>query len=196
MSGQTRKVILIILFASLSLMLASSISGDGNIQSSSIAMECPEDFASRENMNKPVDLKDENSAVKRDQAKATQSMNGQGKFNIKFSLDCFKTPEILRLASAYFTVCYVMNIDDEGRPGFVQALFPSENMKKILGGELGSEEVFSCIKNNWRFIGFDPGSAITVLLRWQHPKGFETMMIYSDKFSYVMRLSPTVYEDE
>lgn len=196
MSGQTRKVILIILFASLSLMLASSISGDGNIQSSSIAMECPEDFASRENMNKPVDLKDENSAVKRDQAKATQSMNGQGKFNIKFSLDCFKTPEILRLASAYFTICYVMNIDREGRPRFVQALFPTENIKKTLRVELGSDEVLSCIQNNWRFVGFDPDSAITVLLSWQHQKGYETMMIYSDKFSYMMRLIPTVYEDK
>jgi len=69
-------------------------------------------------------------------------------------------------------------------------------MKKILGGELGSEEVYSCIKNNWRFTGLDPGSDITVLLRWQHPKGFETMMIYSDEFRYVMRLIPTVCEDE
>ncbi|MDD8019787.1 MAG: hypothetical protein PHU81_01185 [Acidobacteriota bacterium] len=196
MSGQKWKVILIILFASSLLFLASSISGDGNKEPSSIVMECPEDFASQENMNKPVDLKDENSAVKSDQTKATQNLNGQGKFDIKFSLDCFKTPDILLQLDAYFTICYVMNIDDKGRPTFIQALFPSENMKKILGGELGSEEVLSCIKNNWRFAGFDPGSVITVLLRWQDLKGFETIMIYSDKFRYVMRLSPTVYEDE
>ncbi|HOE13691.1 MAG TPA: hypothetical protein PLL62_03575 [Candidatus Saccharicenans sp.] len=195
MPGRSWRVI-VILFASSLLFVTSPISGDGNIQPSSLVMECPEDSTWQGTINEAVVLIDENNSIQNDQTKATQSVNGLGKFDIKFSLDCFKTPEILRLASAYYTICYVMNIDYEGRPRFVQALFPTEDMKKILGGELGSEEVYSCIKNNWRFTGLDPGSDITVLLRWQHPKGFETMMIYSDEFRYVMRLIPTVCEDE
>ena len=118
----------------------------------------------------------------------------QDEFNIKFSLGCFKVPEILRMATANFTVGYVIKIDEKGRPKSVSSFWSSDlpDLRAILD----SEEVISCIKLNWRFFGFDPGSAITVLLRWEHPKGFETLMIYSDKFSYVMRLSPTVYEDK
>jgi len=182
------------LFASLSLTLASSISGDGNIQSSSIVMECPEDFALQGNINETVDLIDENNSIQNDQTKATQSVNAKSEFNIKFSLGCFRVPVILRLASADFTICYVMNIDREGHPRFVQALFQDKSIKKVLQVELGSEEVLSCIQDDWRFDGFDSGSAITVLLRWRHPIGFETMMIYSDKFSYMMRFIPIFHE--
>ncbi|HOE13690.1 MAG TPA: hypothetical protein PLL62_03580 [Candidatus Saccharicenans sp.] len=193
MSGRSWRVI-VILFASSLLFVTSPISGDGNVQPSSLAMECPEDSAWQGNMSEIANLTNKNGVIQDGQAK--QSANDQSQFNIKFSLECFNVKRILRLASGHFTICYVMNIDREGRPRFVQALFPTENIKKTLRVELGSDEVLSCIQNNWRFVGFDPDSAITVLLSWQHQKGYETMMIYSDKFSYMMRLIPTVYEDK
>ena len=193
MSGRSWRVI-VILFASSLLFVTSPISGDGNVQPSSLAMECPEDSAWQGNMSEIANLTNKNGVIQDGQAK--QSATDQSQFNIKFSLECFNVKRILRLASGHFTICYVMNIDREGRPRFVQALFPTENIKKTLRVELGSDEVLSCIQNNWRFVGFDPDSAITVLLSWQHQKGYETMMIYSDKFSYMMRLIPTVYEDK
>ncbi len=193
MSGRSWRVI-VILFASSLLFVTSPISGDGNVQPSSLGMECPEDSAWQGNMSEIANLTNKNGVIQDGQAK--QSANDQSQFNIKFSLECFNVKRILRLASGHFTICYVMNIDREGRPRFVQALFPTENIKKTLRVELGSDEVLSCIQNNWRFVGFDPDSAITVLLSWQHQKGYETMMIYSDKFSYMMRLIPTVYEDK
>jgi len=193
MPGRSWRVI-VILFASSLLFVTSPISGDGNVQPSSLAMECPEDSAWQGNMSEIANLTNKNGVIQDGQAK--QSANDQSQFNIKFSLECFNVKRILRLASGHFTICYVMNIDREGRPRFVQALFPTENIKKTLRVELGSDEVLSCIQNNWRFVGFDPDSAITVLLSWQHQKGYETMMIYSDKFSYMMRLIPTVYEDK
>jgi hypothetical protein len=193
MSGRSWRVI-VILFASSLLFLTSLISGDKNIQPSSLAMECPEDSGWQGNMSELANLTDKNGVIQDGQAK--QSANDQSQFNIKFSLECFNVQRILRLASGHFTICYVININRQGHPRDVQVLFPDESIKKTLRVELGSEEVLSCIQNNWRFVGFDPDSAITVLLRWQHQKGYETMMIYSDKFSYMMRLIPTVYEDK
>jgi|YelNatPaOPRAMG01_1025707.scaffolds.fasta_scaffold96654_2 hypothetical protein len=116
----------------------------------------------------------------------------QNEFNIKFSLGCFEVPDILRLAIANFSVGYVIKIDEKGRPKRVSSFWSADIPN--LRGTFDSEEVLSCIKMNWRFVGFEADSDITVLLRWEHPKGFETIIIYNDKFSYCMRLSPTIYE--
>jgi len=137
---------------------------------------------------------EENDDISSKQTMENRIEKDEDDYSIKFSLRCFKVPKILLMANADFTFGYIIKIDEKGRPRHVQVFFPSETIKTLIGEELDLEEIFSCIKIHWRFLGFDPGSAITVLLRWEHLKGFETMMIYSDKFSYVMRLSPTVYE--
>lgn len=110
-------------------------------------------------------------------------------FNFEFSLSCIKLPETLVQANASFTLGYLIFLDKDFRPRSVYLLTFDEGIANIIKGVLDSEEVISCIKK-WKFGGLNPRSTYTVLLRWEHMKGWVTMMIYSEKMNLLINLLP------
>ncbi len=118
-----------------------------------------------------------------------QISKNEGFYDIKFSINCFKAPDILTQANASFTIGYNISINDEGYPEDVALLTFNESIKSLIRGAFDSEEVISCIKK-WRFVGLNSKSTYTVLLRWEHMKGWVTMMIYSEKMNLCINLLP------
>lgn len=111
------------------------------------------------------------------------------KFIFEFSLNCIKLPEILKQANANFTFGYQIFLDRTFHPRSVYLMTFDEGIANVAKGILDSDEVISCIKK-WKFVGLDPRSVYTVLLRWEHMKGWVTMMIYSDKMNLYINLLP------
>jgi len=110
-------------------------------------------------------------------------------FIFEFSLNCIKLPEILKQANANFTFGYQIFLDRTFHPRSVYLMTFDEGIANVTKGILDSDEVISCIKK-WKFVGLDPRSVYTVLLRWEHMKGWVTMMIYSDKMNLLIKLVP------
>jgi hypothetical protein len=111
------------------------------------------------------------------------------KFDIEFSLDCLRIPAIAVQANANFTIGYIIRIDDKWHPDYIRLMMFDKATKMVMEGVLNSEEVISCIKK-WKFGGLNPKSTYTILLRWEHMKGWVTMMIYSDKMNLYINLLP------
>ncbi len=110
-------------------------------------------------------------------------------YDIKFSINCFKAPDILTQANASFTIGYNISINDDGYPVDVAFLTFNESIRSLIRGAFDSEQVISCIRK-WKFAGLNPRSTYTILLRWEHMKGWVTMMIYSDKMNLYVNLLP------
>ena len=108
-------------------------------------------------------------------------------FDFEFSLNCIRIPEIARQAYANFTIGYLIHLDKLSRPSSAYLMTFDETTAQVMKGVLDSEEVISCIKK-WKFAGLSPRSTYTVLLRWEHMKGWVTMMIYSDKMNLYINL--------
>lgn len=100
--------------------------------------------------------------------------------NIKFSINCFKVPDLWVQANVSFTIVYQFEIGDDSHP---------RNVVAIQDKYLDQARVSSCIKN-WKFIGLGTDSKHILLLNWEHGIGWITMLIYSDQFSFLIRLRP------
>ncbi len=110
-------------------------------------------------------------------------------FDFEFSLNCIRIPEIARQSYANFTIGYLIHLDKLSRPSSAYLMTFDETTAQVMKGVLDSEEVISCIKK-WKFAGLNPKSTYTVLLRWEHMRGWVTMMIYSDKMNLCINLLP------
>ena len=111
------------------------------------------------------------------------------KFDFEFSLNCIRLPETLFQANASFHIGYLIFLDKSSHPRSAYLLTFDEGIANLTKGILDSEEVISCIKK-WKFAGLNPDSTYTVLLRWEHMRGWVTMMIYSDKMNLYINLLP------
>lgn len=111
------------------------------------------------------------------------------KFDFEFSLNCIRLPQTAVQAYANFTIGYLIHLDKLSRPSSAYLMTFDETTAQVMKGVLDSEEVISCIKK-WKFAGLNPKSTYTVLLRWEHMRGWVTMMIYSDKMNLYINLLP------
>jgi hypothetical protein len=110
-------------------------------------------------------------------------------FDFEFSLNCIRIPETLFQANASFHIGYLVFLDKSSHPRSAYLLTFDKGIANLTKGVLDSEEVISCIKK-WKFAGLNPDSTYTILLRWEHMKGWVTMMIYSDKMNLYINLLP------
>jgi len=110
-------------------------------------------------------------------------------FDFEFSLNCIRIPETLFQANASFHIGYLVFLDKSSHPRSAYLLTFDKGIANLTKGVLDSEEAISCIKK-WKFAGLNPDSTYTILLRWEHMKGWVTMMIYSDKMNLYINLLP------
>lgn len=111
------------------------------------------------------------------------------KYDIEFSLDCFQIPAIAVQANADFTIGYILSINEVGSPRNVRFVTFDKATESVMKGVLDTDEVFSCMKG-WKLKGLNQDSIYTILLRWEHMKGWVTMVIYSDKMNLYLNLQP------
>lgn len=107
-------------------------------------------------------------------------------YTFEFALNCIRLPDILFQANAHFTLGFTTRLNEAGHPIDVVLLpFTMALMENVWD----PKEVISCIRK-WRFVGLSPRSTYTILLRWEHMKGWVTMVIYSDKMNLYLNLQP------
>lgn len=112
------------------------------------------------------------------------SNKNSAEFRFEFSLDCIKVPDILFHANANFTIGFTAKLDKDFHPVSIDILPFTQSIIKDIWNK---DEIISCIKK-WRFKGLNPRSTYTILLRWEHMKGWVTMLIYSDKMNLYINL--------